>query len=175
DEVGPEQTVAGPGGRVDVDGHEGIAPPSEPTEATFTPALWQTQCGSGPSSGSTSSACGSPVPHTGHRGQRPYRSRRASWTSWATRPGRKATPSGHCSAHQRRCATESSTMDTTSASATSWATRSASTRARAACNACSRGPTGREPGSPWGSGSMSLLCALLTARPQRKYLSLCDQ
>ncbi len=83
DEVRPEAAVPRPGGRVDVDGHR---EPRFPTAATFTPAWWQTQCGSGPSSGSTSRACGSPAAQTGQSGQRPYASSSASCTSWATSP-----------------------------------------------------------------------------------------
>lgn len=70
DEVGPHPPVAGPGGRVDVERHRATVP-REPTAATTTPALPHTQCGSAPSSGSTSRACGSPEPHTGHSGHRP--------------------------------------------------------------------------------------------------------
>ena len=94
DEVGPHAAVPRPVGRVDVDGHEESVPPpvpppaalSAPTAETFTPALWHTQCGSAPNSGSTSRAWGSPAPQTGHNGHRPYRSRSASCTSWATSP-----------------------------------------------------------------------------------------
>ena len=102
-----------------------------PSGAMTTPDSEQTQCGSGPSSGSIDRLCS-----TGRGSRRRPASaapRRTARPGRPARPARRCTtrPACHCDSHHRRCDTQSSTTDTVCGSTSPCAARSRSTSARA--------------------------------------------